>query len=474
MRSSGVSGGVVQNLELGSAAVRRMKRASQLKRGLGAASMAVLIWALADASASAQTMYTPVPSWPSGALEPAAVGPEGDTVFNRPRPDYDPLGLRIGSFLAYPSIGLSETYDSNVFAIPGPPNSASVRDDFFTTLTPGMSITSDWSRHAVSASIQGESKHYASLQSENVNNFTSDAQGRYDIGTNEYALLQGIYWLQHEDRDSPDAPGTAKHPIEYHVTGANFAYYRMPSRIGIRVDGVLTSYSFNNGTDSVTGQTINQHFRDRIEYVLAPRLTYEIQPGYNAFVRVIGDERQYFSQEIGAGPNGENVRRNSHGWEADAGGAIAITSLLSSELYVGYQEEDYENPLLQSVTGISFGGNLLWNVTPLDTIRGQFSQAIAETTLVGASSSVESSVSLTVEHELLRNVLLLGSVGYTRDDYQGVSRTDDTYGVNLGGRYLLNRNWKATADVTYSKRDSTDPTAGYDRVVGTVGLSLGF
>ncbi len=429
---------------------------------------------LAGGSAAAQTMYTPVPSWPSGALEPAAVGPEGDTVFNRPRPDYDPLGIRMGSFLVYPGIGLSETYDSNVFAIPGPPNSPRVRDDWYTTLTPAMSVTSDWSRHAVSASIQGETKHYASLTSENVNNFTSDAQGRYDIGTNEYMLLQGIYWLQHEDRDSPDAPGVARNPIEYHVTGANFAYYRMPSRIGIRVDGVLTSYSFNNGTDSTTGQTINQRFRDRIEYVLAPRLTYEIQPGYNAFVRVIGDERDYNSQEPGAGPNGENVRRNSHGWEADAGGAIAITSLLSSELYIGYQEEDYENPLLQSVTGVAFGGNLLWNVTPLDTIRGQFSQAIAETTLQGASSSVESSVSITAEHELLRNVLVLGSLGYTRDDYQGVTRTDNTYGANVGARYLLNRNWKATADVTYSKRDSTDPTANYDRVVGTVGVSLGF
>lgn len=474
MRTSGALGGVVRNLEVGGAAACRMDKASRFKRSFGAVSMAVLAWALADGAASAQTMYTPVPSWPSGALEPAAVGPEGDTVFNRPRPDYDPLGLRMGSFLVYPGIGLSETYDSNVFAIPGPPNSPRVRDDWYTTLTPSLSVTSDWSRHAISASVQGETKHYSSLTSENVNNFTSDAQGRYDIGTNEYALVQGIYWLQHEDRDSPDAPGIAKNPIEYHVTGANLAYYRMPSRIGIRVDGVLTSYSFNNGTDSTTGQTINQHFRDRIEYVLAPRLIYEIQPGYNAFVRVIGDERDYNSQEPGAGPNGENVRRNSHGFEADVGGAIAITSLLSSEFYVGYQEEDYENPLLASVTGVSFGGNLLWNVTPLDTVRGQFSQAIAETTLQGASSSVESSVSLTVEHELLRNVLVLGSLGYTRDDYQGVTRTDNTYGANVGGRYLLNRNWKATADVTYSKRDSTDPTAGYDRVIGTVGVSLGF
>ena len=72
-----------------------MRTAQRRKAILGAASVAVLCWMLAGGSAAAQTMYTPVPSWPSGALEPAAVGPEGDTVFNRPRPDYDPLGIRM-------------------------------------------------------------------------------------------------------------------------------------------------------------------------------------------------------------------------------------------------------------------------------------------------------------------------------------------------------------------------------------------
>ena len=38
------------------------------------------------------------------------------TVQDRPRPDYDPLGIRAGSFLIFPALTLSGLYDSNVFA----------------------------------------------------------------------------------------------------------------------------------------------------------------------------------------------------------------------------------------------------------------------------------------------------------------------------------------------------------------------
>jgi hypothetical protein len=208
--------------------------------------------------------------------------------------------------------------------------------------------------------------------------------------------------------------------------------------------------------------------------VIAPRLNYEIIPGYQAFVRLIGNERQYFSQELGAGPQGQNIRRNSHGWEIDGGTAIALTNITTAEVYVGYLQQDYENPLIPSVSAPSFGGNLIWNVTPVTTVRGSFSASVAETTLVLASSSFEYGAQLTVEHELLRNVLLLGSAGYVRDDYQGNPRKDNTFGANAGARYLLNRNWSATADLTYSRRDSNVAGGGYERFIGTVGIKAGF
>ena len=431
----------------------------------------VLAASMVSNSSWAQTPVTgPFPSWPGGSLEPAAVGPNTETVMGRPRPDYDPLGIRVGAWVFGPAAALVGTYNSNIFA-----TQKGAISDFLVTESPSLSVKSDWNQHAVALSMSGSLTQHVRRSTEDVNNASVDLAGRYDIGYGQYISADALYQLNHEDRSSPNAV-FGKNPTEYKVMGLDLAYVHMVGRLGYRVDSTLTSYSWNNQSSS-TGTTLNQHFRDRNEYVIAPRVQYEIIPGYNAFVRALANERQYFSQECGSlvscpAPGG--IRRNSHGWEVDAGTAIEITRITTAELYVGYLEQDYENPLLKSVTGIGFGGNIIWNVTPITTVRGSFSQSVAETTLIPASSSRETNVQLTVEHELLRNVLLLGSVGFVHDDYQGFNRTDDTFGVDAGVRYLLNRNWSATADFNYSRRDSNIPLGGYSRIIGIASIKYGF
>jgi len=443
---------------------------------LSALGVVLCLWlSLASFSARAQTppVVGPFPSWPAGALEPAATGPLSETVFSRARPDYDPLGVRMGGFLVQPSLALSGTYDSNVFAVQSGQPGVPVKGDFFLTAIPAIGVKSDWNQDAIGFTMTGAFKKYASLSTEDVNNFQTEVSGRYDIANGEYLSTDAIYQLLHEDRSSPNAVTTAKNPIEYKVMGGDLAYVRQRGRLGLRVDATLTSYDFNNAS-TASDVTIVQNWRDRNEFVVAPRLNYEIQPGYNAFIRAIGNERQYFSQEPGAGPHGENLRRNSHGWEVDGGTAIEITRITTAELYVGYTKQSYENPLFKSPQGFAFGGNLIWNVTPITSVKANFSEAVAETTLVQASSSLETNATATIEHELLRNLLLLGSAGFTRDVYQGNPRRDDTFGFDAGARYLLNRAWTATLDLNYSERNSNVPGGGYTRFLGIGSVKYAF
>ncbi len=289
------------------------------------------------------------------------------------------------------------------------------------------------------------------------------------------------------------------HPTEYHVTGAYLAYVHELTRIGLRVDSTVTSYDFNSQFTQF-GVLVPENDRDRIEYVVAPRVSYEFIPGYQAFVRAVGNLRQYNQQDqtlLHPDPGdfritNPSARRNSKGYELDAGTAIEVTRLVTAEVYVGFLHQDYEaqgqpGELFHNFNGPAFGGNLLWNVTPLTSLKGSFSQSVAETTLViatptpanpfaeaAASGSRETNFQLTAEHELLRNVLLTGSVGYVRDAYSEINRTDNTFGGDIGARYLMNRNVRLTADVSYSKRDSNVPGVGYERVIGIVGATIGF
>src|SRR5262245_66377031 len=59
--------------------------------------------------------------------------PTLQSVFQRPRPDYDPLGLRFGSWLFYPEMTVAAAYDDNIFA-----TESDRTDDFIFTATPAF------------------------------------------------------------------------------------------------------------------------------------------------------------------------------------------------------------------------------------------------------------------------------------------------------------------------------------------------
>ena len=71
---------------------------------------------------------------PAVAQEPE----RGATVTERSRPELDPLGLRLGSFLVYPRLAVGERFDDNIFAVDDNWDA-----DFITTVTPDARIQSD-------------------------------------------------------------------------------------------------------------------------------------------------------------------------------------------------------------------------------------------------------------------------------------------------------------------------------------------
>jgi hypothetical protein len=395
---------------------------------------------------------------------------ERHSVFERPRPDYDPLGIRTGSFLVFPTAKLAESYDTNVFA-----TTTNTKSDLYTTLSPGIAARSDWNVHALGFSAKADTRRYMTQANENATNFAVRGDGRLDVLRDIYALGGAGYQLLHEERSSPDSVN-GKKPVEYHVTSANLGYVHELGRLGARVDASVDSFSFNNATKS-TGATINQHDRDRIVYAVAPRLTYEIVPGYHAFAKLSGNGRDYVQKFDSRG-----FQRSSKGYEVDLGTALDFTHVVNGEVFIGYLSQFYDDPRLKTVSGLAFGGTVLWNVTQLTSVRAIVSRTIQETTqfaTVGnvttdAGSYLQSVFTLSLEHELLRNVLLSGLVSYVNSDYQGITRTDDQIDVSIAARYLITRNLSATADLTYTTRSSDVTGVPYDRGVAMLALKVGF
>ena len=182
------------------------------------------------------------------------------SVLDRPREDYDPLGVRLGRYILDPTIDVLGAYDSNIFATPSHTSS-----DFVTTITPALNLQSDWSRHALGIKAQGEIRQFAVHTTEDVNNVSVLANGRYDIARDVYLLGGGGYQLLHEDRGSPDVL-QGKSPTEFTVTSGNAGFVYAPSRLGLRLDGTVDSYGFDN-VSTGDGGVINETSRDQSKVV---------------------------------------------------------------------------------------------------------------------------------------------------------------------------------------------------------------
>lgn len=392
-----------------------------------------------------------------GLQAPEATVPERQSVLQRPRPDYDPVGARIGDFFFYPSGELEEFWDSNVFA-----SESNTTSDFITSIRPAASLLSNWGSSELNFLANAEVRRYASQVSENQTNYNLITNGRLDILRGEY--LSGGLGFQnaHEDRTSPSSVPTQLHPTEYQDSNGYLKFVRERGLLGLQVNAGMDYFSYDNVFTS-SGTLLDESDRNRLVIHGGPRLTYEIVPGYHAFIA--GDANTQIYQSTF---DSNGIQRSSHGFEMDVGTAFQITPLITGEAFVGYIQQIYDDPQINNIHSPGFGGNLLWNVTQATSIRAKLSRTVQEVDLFGSTATqtvtsfLETQAGVAVEQEVLRNVLLTGGVAFTSDDFQGTSRVDHIVGGTVGVAYLLNRMWRAGLDVSYDSRTSNVADVSYN------------
>lgn len=390
--------------------------------------------------------------------ESATILPRGDTVATRARPEYDPLGIRAGGFLVFPQFTVEETYNDNIFATGG-----NKTDDFITSLRPEMTIESNWSRHAFAIAGGGDFGIYAQNDRENYQDWFAATDGRVDLTRDAAIYLGGGAARRHEDRGSPDSPTDAKEPTIYYNYNAFARYDQTLNRFSITVDGVFDRLDYDN-TPAIGGGDVRNNDRDRNVYSAPIRFGYEITPQYEAFVRAVPNLRRYDQT-----PDAGGLDRDSWGYSVAGGLSLDFGGLTFGEVYAGYLQQFYDDSDLGTTNAPTFGGALTWNAATLTTLNVGVERTVQETTAAGASSYISTSGGLTIDHELLRNVILTARGTVTNNDYQDINRTDWYYIAGASVRYLLNRNLYATAGYTFRHRTS-DADNNFDQNLFRIGL----
>ena len=108
---------------------------------------------------------------------------------------------------------------------------------------------------------------------------------------------------------------------------------------------------------------------------------------------------------------------------------------------------------------------MTWNVTKLTTLEFGVARAIAETTQTGASGNFQTNFDASVDHELLRNLILGASASISFQDFRGIDRDDEVASFGISGKYLLSRNFYISLGYEYTQRESDASGSDYDKNV---------
>jgi hypothetical protein len=369
------------------------------------------------------------------------------SVRQRPRPDYEATGQKAGGFTLYPRVTVDLEHNDNIYAV-----ATGETDDTIWRVKPEMAVRSDWSRHALGFFAGGNVIRYSDNGTEDAEEYTLSANGRIDIarGSNITGSVQTQQLI--EPRSAPTAPTASGKPVEYNLTQGNVALTKEFNRL--RLIGRLEAKDFDyKDVPNVAGTGIvDQDFRDREEVYYGGKAEYAVSPDTAFYVSATGNKRSYDTNVV-------SNDRSSDGYVVGVGANFDVSELVRGDIQLGYMKQSYDVAGFKGIDGFSALGRLEWFPTQLTTLGLNGSRTIEESVAPGSPGFISNNIGASIDHELLRNVLLSAAASYGKDAYEQIDRDDKRTNLSATATYLVNRRVGLFLTYSYQKQESSGAQA---------------
>jgi hypothetical protein len=342
---------------------------------------------------------------------------------------YSPLGIRGGSLIFFPAIELSTAYSSNPQYIPHGPGSP------YFVVAPELLVQSDWSRHALTATITGSYTDYTRNFTPSLNRpyLNSKIDGRIDVTRDTQILLENRLLVSTDNPGSPNLQaGLARLPVDT-TLGGTLGVVQAFNRLIVTLKSTFDRVQYQNSV-LTNGDTTSNADRDLNQYAGIARVGFDLDAGVKPFVEVQQDARVYDLQFDSGGQ-----QRSSLGTSVKAGATVDLFGTLSGAMAIGYLDRSYRDPTLPKLSGVIADGALIWQATALTSAKLSAASLVSESTVFGVSGELSRDVALQVDHAFRRWLIGTMKLGYGRDHYFGDGRLDNRYFASVGLTYKLNR-----------------------------------
>lgn len=367
------------------------------------------------------------------------------SVTQQSSPDFNPVGVSIGTFNAFPSVSLSTGATTNVYL-----NDANKRGDVFAALQPSLIVFSNWSNHQLYLDAQGEMERFAKETLRDRDSYHINARGRLDI-TREWKAEASL--MASRAAESPYSANQLTDAVvlsQYDRVAPSLRVERQVGRSRLVATVEQISFRFN---DLLLGNgTIrSQRERDRTVRRVAGQFEYALSPSISVYSQVNYDKTSYEALRLNGSAN-----RDSKAWSIIGGTNFDLAGLMRGTVGIGYTNRNYRAAIYDDARGLSLQARLELFLSPLTTATVSAQQLLQDSNLGNGSAYRDSRVSIKVDHALLRNLLLSGGVTLAKQTLLETDADTNLAFASFTATYQSSRELGISANVRYGDASSKD------------------
>jgi len=366
-----------------------------------------------------------------------------ESVMDRVRPEYDPIGVNLGGFTLLPTLSVNGGYTNNVY------QSSTFKVDAATvTVVPRVLLRSNWAVHGLSLDANGNFVRYLGQSARNEDGWSVGGQGRLDIGPDQSlnigARTSRLYETPFSGTGVPVARSALPTQASIFKALADFKFAR--TRLVLSADHSRYNYL---SAETFAGTRLTRDTFDRHITRFTGHGEYGLTPDAGLFLQGTYSDTSY---RLPLSPGIAN--RDSSEVQLLGGVSLDVTALVRGSLAVGYIDRSYNSPLYRDIQGLSVSGKIEYFPSELTTFTLAVRRDIEDATLTGTSGFFNNGIAARLDHELLRNLILNFGVDYEHDSYRGVTATADIARTSAGGRYILSPAMVLDTSLSYRKRST--------------------
>lgn len=348
------------------------------------------------------------------------------------------------------SLGVTDEYDDNIFR----QESAEEKDHIYT-VTPGLGIEKQFSKHKLSANYVGVFSSYANHSNEDFDEHTLDAGLLLDLTTKLNVDLQAGRKLGHEARGSSGViPGVSAEPntTEEERLFSSVTYGRRNAKAKIQLDLDSKDFRFTNNS---------QEYRDRDVDSVSGRLYYNIASKTSLIFELSEKTINYLNSVSRNRDSTETYAHVGLSWEA--------TYKTTGDIKVGRFKKDFDSASENDGDGASAIASIVWAPRTYSQFTFSATRQANETTTTD-SFYVSHMMAATWEHKFNSRFSFNADLSDGKDDYSG-TRLDKSKNYGLGIKYQVGM-FDLGVAYKYSERKSNTADASFEDNIYMLSISI--